>query len=141
MLDALVSGKLIRDPITKTGPSGKPFCNFLMSVAVGDESPVVVSGIAFQDVAERIVKLGKGDSLAVVGPLKPSQWADKATGELKHGLNVTAQSVLSPYDVKRRRADTDAPAQQKSPPRASYGRQDRQPEYAQADGFDDDIPF
>jgi single-strand DNA-binding protein len=30
MIDALISGKLIRDPALKTGPSGKPFCNFLL---------------------------------------------------------------------------------------------------------------
>ncbi len=53
-----------------------------MAVAVGDESPVVVSGIAFGDVAERIGKLAKGDCLAVVGALKPSQWNDKATADL-----------------------------------------------------------
>ena len=29
MIDALISGKLIRNPTTKTGPSGKPYCNFL----------------------------------------------------------------------------------------------------------------
>ncbi len=72
MIDALVSGKLIRDPTAKIGPSGKPYANFLMAVAAGDESPVVVSGIAFGDVAERIGRLAKGDSLAVVGSLKPS---------------------------------------------------------------------
>ena len=54
MIDALVSGKLIRDPSARTGPSGKPFCNFLLSVPVGDESPVVVSSIAFADVTEWI---------------------------------------------------------------------------------------
>ncbi|MCX7111424.1 MAG: single-stranded DNA-binding protein [Proteobacteria bacterium] len=103
MIDALISGKLIRDPTTKTGPSGKPYCNFLLTVFVGEESPVVVSGIAFQDVAQRIGKLGKGDALTVTGALKPSTWADKTTGETKHGLNVTVSACLSAYDVKKKR--------------------------------------
>jgi len=103
MIDALISGKLIRDPVTKTGPSGKPYCNFLLTVFVGEESPVVVSGIAFQDVAQRIGKLGKGDALTVTGALKPSTWADKTTGETKHGLNVTVSACLSAYDVKKKR--------------------------------------
>lgn len=134
MIDALIAGKLIRDPVTKTGPSGKPYCNFLLTVFTGDESPTLVSGIAFQETAERIGKLAKGDSLAVVGSLKPTQWADKATGELKHGLNVTAQAALSPYDVKRRKGATDTPGQGKPPPRAANG-----PSYA--GGFDDPLDF
>ncbi|MGH8498654.1 MAG: hypothetical protein ACRERV_07605 [Methylococcales bacterium] len=65
---------------------------------------------AIGDTAERIAKLKKGDALAVTGSLKPSTWPDKTTGEIKHGLNVTAQACLSPYDVKKRRISADAPA-------------------------------
>ena len=70
------------------------------------ESPVVVSGIAFADVAEKIAKLKKGDAIAVVGPMKPTTWTDKTSGEERHGLNITAQAALSPYDVKKRRGST-----------------------------------
>jgi single-strand DNA-binding protein len=107
MIDALISGKLVRDPIIKTGPSGKPFCNFMLAVFTGDEKPTFLSGIAFQDVAQRIGKLAKGDSLSVAGSLKPSQWTDKQTGEIKNGLNVTVSACLSAYDVKKRRLATD----------------------------------
>lgn len=142
MIDALIAGKLIRDPMTKTGPSGKPYCNFLLSVFTGDESPTLVSGIAFQDVAERIGRLSKGDSLAVTGSLKPSSWNDKATGELKHGLNVTAQAALSPYDVQRRKGATDAPAQGKTQPRAANGPRNGQGNrYPDSGGFDDPLDF
>jgi len=98
MIDALVSGKLVRDPAVKTGASGKPFCNFLLSVHTGEDDTVVVSGIAFADVAEKISRLKKGDALAVVGSLKPSTWTDKASGEERHGLNINVQAALSPYD-------------------------------------------
>jgi len=111
MIDSLISGTLIRDPQTRTGPSGKPNTNFLLSVPVGDEAPVIVSGIAFADVAEKIGRLKKGDALAVVGSLKPSTWTDKASGEERHGLNVTVQACLSAYDVKKRRGVTDSPGQ------------------------------
>ncbi|MEI7870105.1 MAG: hypothetical protein WCI11_19655, partial [Candidatus Methylumidiphilus sp.] len=47
-----------------------------------------------------------GDALTVTGALKPSTWADKATGETKHGLNVTVSACLSAYDVKKRRPAT-----------------------------------
>ena len=39
MIDALVSGKLIKDPILKTGQSGKYYCQFLLSVSVGALKP------------------------------------------------------------------------------------------------------
>jgi hypothetical protein len=103
MIDALISGKLIKDTVLKTGQSGKPYLQFLLSVSIGEPQPVVVSGIAFGETAERIAKLGKGDALSVIGGLKPSEWVDKATGETKHGLSVTVSDCLSVYQIKKRR--------------------------------------
>jgi single-stranded DNA-binding protein len=125
MIDTLISGRLIRGPAVKTGPSGKPYCNFLLSVPTGDGEPVIVSGIAFGNVAERIGRLQKGDALSVAGSLKPSEWTDKATGELKHGLNVTVSAALSAYDVKKRRGSDSKRDSQVVP----YGEQydDRPP--------------
>jgi single-strand DNA-binding protein len=109
MIDALISGTLIRDPSTRTGASGKPFCNFLLSAPVGgDEPAAMVSGIAFAEAAEKIGRLKKGDALSVVGGLKPTTWQDKATGETRHGLNITVQACLTAYDVKKRRGGTEA---------------------------------
>ena len=119
MLDALISGKLIRDPTAKTGQSGKPYCNFLLSVHVGDEQPVIVSGIAFGDVADRIGKLKKGDAVAVIGMLKPSTWNDKTTGEIKTGLSVTVSAALSVYDVAKRRK---RPGEPQAAPASSFGQ-------------------
>jgi len=104
MIDAIVSGKLIKDPALKVGPSGKNYCNILLSVATGDPQPCVISGISFGDLAERISRLKKGDALSACGALKPSEYTDKA-GEIKHGLNLTVSDVLTAYDVKKRRAE------------------------------------
>jgi single-stranded DNA-binding protein len=116
MLDALVSGKLIRDPELKTGKSGKPYVNFMLSVSTGDPENIVVTGIAFEAMAERLAQLKKGDSLSVAGGLKQTEWPDKTTGETKHGLSITVNQVLSVYDIKRRRPKTEqAPAHQGQP--------------------------
>jgi hypothetical protein len=73
MIDALISSTLIRDPSTRTGASGKPFCNFLLSAPVGgDEPAAMVSGIAFADAAEKIGRLKKGDALSGLGVRIPS---------------------------------------------------------------------
>ena len=103
MIEALISGKLIRESILKIGASGKSYCNVLLSVSVGDPQPIVLGGIAFGETAERIVKLGKNDAISVTGSLKPSEWTNTATGELHHGLSITINSVLTPYDAKKRR--------------------------------------
>jgi single-strand DNA-binding protein len=104
MIDALISGKLIRDTALKTSATGTMYCQFLLSVSTGEPEPTVVSGMAFGEVAERIDLLRKGDPLAVVGSLKPTEWNDKSTGELRRGLSITANNSLSPYDIKKRKA-------------------------------------
>ncbi|MDP2099125.1 MAG: single-stranded DNA-binding protein [Methylobacter sp.] len=103
MIEALVSGKMIKDAELKTGAKST-YCNFLVSVDINEPDRAVVSCIAFNEAAERIAKLKKGDAVTVIGALKPSQWTDKATGQTKHGLNVTVSSCLSVYDLKQRKA-------------------------------------
>lgn len=107
MIDALISGKLIRDPQLKTGPSGKNYCQFLI-VSTESDVQTIIGGIAFVDIAERIAKLKKGDALSVTGSLNTSEWIDKTTGETKHGLNIVVNNALSIYDIKKRRPTQDA---------------------------------
>jgi single-stranded DNA-binding protein len=117
MLDCLCSGKLIRDPELKTGKSGKPYANFMLSVSVGDAENIIMTGIAFEGVAERLAQLKRGDSVSVAGPLKPTEY--EKNGEVKHGLSITVNQVLSIYDIKRRRPKTESgqqsPAHQGQP--------------------------
>jgi single-strand DNA-binding protein len=130
MIDCLLSGRLIRDPMLQAGKSGKPFCQFLLTVPVQDSEPVVISGIAFSETAQRIALLKKGDALSIVGSLKPSEWQDKNTGETKHGLSITASNSLSVYDIQKRRKPAPEPDQAGKP---SHGDQDMP--------FDDPLSF
>lgn len=91
MIDALVSGKLIRDPMMKTSQSGKPYCNFM----IGAEENIIVSGVAFGETGDRIGSMTKGQPLAVMGGIKPSSWNDKSTGDTKLGLNITVSTMLN----------------------------------------------
>lgn len=105
MIESLIMGKLFKDIELKKSSKQTLYCNFMLSVLVGDQKPILVSGIAFNDQAEKIARFKKGDSLSVVGSLKPNQWPDKTTGEIKHGLTLTVQDLLSVYDLKKRRND------------------------------------
>ncbi|WP_262965159.1 single-stranded DNA-binding protein [Methylobacter psychrophilus] len=104
MIDALIAGKLIKTPELRTGKTGNHFTQFLLAVATGEDQPTIISGIAFADTAEKIARLQKGDSLAVIGSLKPTEWIDKNTGETKHGLSIVTNNSLSPYDIKKRKS-------------------------------------
>lgn len=140
MLDVLISGKLLRDPVTRVGPSGKPFCTALLRVPVDREDAVLANVIAFQDMAEGLGQLRAGDAVSLAGSAKLNEWRGQ-DGELKHGLSVTVSGLLSAYDVKKRRATrNDTPAR---PVLQDQGRAAAAP-VADADEsppFDDDIPF
>jgi single-stranded DNA-binding protein len=113
MLDALVSGRLIKRPELKTSGKGTPYCNLLVSVSTGESENTAITGVAFNDIAERLSKLDKGDSVSLAGALKPSEWVDKTTGQTKHGLSITVNQSLSVYDIKKRRPKSEqAPAHQ-----------------------------
>ena len=86
MIDALISGKLIRDPQVRTSANGNQYVQFLMSVSShGEADTQVMSGIGFDEaVVDKINLLKKGDSLCVVGSLKQTEWQDKNTNEITH---------------------------------------------------------
>ncbi len=105
MIDSLVSGKLARDPTVKTGPNGQVYVNFL--VAVDNDNSISVSGIAFNEEADHIGRLRKGDLLSVAGYLEPSTWKDEATGEERQGLKIIVSALWSANDVKKCRPATE----------------------------------
>lgn len=144
-LDVLLSGKLIRDPTTKTGPSGKPYTTALVRVAVGTkgEESHMVSVIAFQEEGERLGRLRGGDAVSVAGSAKPTVWTKD--GEPRPGLDVVATAILTAYDARKRRGDTDTAP---NPARRSAGNGGRSERYsgrqAPGQGYgagDDGIPF
>jgi single-stranded DNA-binding protein len=113
ILNVLVSGKLIKDPVSRIGSSGKPFTTALLRVDTGEEEQMLVSVIAFQESAEKLGRLKAGDGVAIAGSAKLSSWEKE--GEVKHGLSVTASAVLSAYDVKRRRGGDEKDKPDRAP--------------------------
>jgi len=110
MLSALVQGKLVSDPEQRTGASGKPFATVRLSFAQDNAEPALASLIAFGEVAERLLRLRKGDPLAVVGRGSVGAWADKTTGEPRAGLRLVAEQILTPYQIAQRRKSQEGAA-------------------------------
>jgi single-stranded DNA-binding protein len=100
-ITALITGKLLADPKQRTGQSGKAFTTAKVLAGSEDES-VFASVIAFGVSAQQLATLSKGDTVALVGRTKPKAWA--RDGEMKCGLDVVADQLLTPYHVKRKRA-------------------------------------
>jgi single-strand DNA-binding protein len=83
----------------KTGRSGTLWTVFSVGVTIGstDDGKELLQWLrvsAFAETAERVAAtFKKGDRCYVEGSLKLDTWNDKATGEPKHGLNVSAFKV------------------------------------------------
>ncbi len=109
MLSVLCSGRLVRDPQTRTGKGGKPYTTGLIACPIeavneGDNDRVLVSCIAFGPAAEALVALGKGDDVSVAGQarlrvetakwirskLKPRKFGDilQHAGDSDQPLNI-----------------------------------------------------
>lgn len=112
-ITALISGKLIADPDRRTSSSGKAFTTARLAAGTDDES-VLCSVIAFGHVGEQLAALAKGDSLAMVGRTKPKAWTDRE-GQLRAGLDVVADQVLTAYHVRRKRQAMSPPDQEPPP--------------------------
>ena len=102
MLSVLASGTLVADPKPRTSASGKSFATALLRVPAEDSDALLVSVIAFAPYAvAAILALSRGDSAAIAGRAKLSEWTKD--GEVRHGLSVTADRVLTAYQAGRAR--------------------------------------
>ncbi|HEX7687710.1 MAG TPA: single-stranded DNA-binding protein [Burkholderiaceae bacterium] len=98
---ALVTGKLLKAPTTRSGRSGDPFTLATMKAAT-DDGDLLVNLIGFGLAGEILAKLGVGDALSVTGRAKLNHWTAN-DGQERHGLNVVVDGVLTPYQVNVRK--------------------------------------
>jgi hypothetical protein len=103
VIDALLQGKLLSAPTTRTAKNGKPFALARMRVSAADGAYHFVSVIAFEAFAvASLMALTNNDSVAIAGELSIKTYQDK-NGETKVGLDLTAHAIISQYDVQRKR--------------------------------------
>ncbi len=124
MLSALASGQIVRAPKTGTSASGTRWCNTTIRCATGQDREgaaltAFVNVLAFGETAEQLSRLGQGDSISVQGPLKPTEYQTK-DGEARHGLEIIANALLTPYQLRKRRGYAERAPAGKSAPSAPY---------------------
>lgn len=128
-IDALVAGKLWKNPEERRSSAGKTFVTANVRAADGDGEALFVNVVAFSDSAKAaLLALEDGDSVSLAGTLKIGTY-EARDGAVKPNVSMVAQQVLTTYHVARKRkAVADAPN--------SESRVAREPALA-----DDSIPF
>lgn len=111
MIDALVTGKLIKAPESRTTKTGKPYATARMRVTTDQTNSALCSVVAFDpDAVAALLALNAGDAVSVAGPLKVSTWQDRE-GNAQPGLDLVADRVLSVYAIRKQRAAAGGGAQ------------------------------
>lgn len=132
---ALVTGVLTQIPVSRTTSKGGTMATGSLAVqASADGKPAYVGLLAFNDLAETLLQLDKGDAISVRGRMELNRWTSN-TGEQREGWQVIADALL-PGPGKSPRART-APRATKSPTQTAHWLQD-QPE---PPPFDDEALF
>jgi len=103
MLDVLIGGVMIKDPVSRVGKSGKEYATFFVRAPCDGEDAVLVSAIVFSpEPVAQVLALGKGDAVSFAGSAKLTNWT-KADGSVHHGIGVTVSQILSSYHVQKKR--------------------------------------
>lgn len=109
MLNALASGQIVRTPKHGTSASGTRWANTTIRCSTGTDKEgaalaAFITVVCFGDVADTLAKMGQGDAISVQGGLKQTEYT-RDDGEVRHGLEVVAQAILTPYAIKQKRGD------------------------------------
>lgn len=112
MIDALIQGKLLKDPEARQTKAGKPYATARMRVPTTDPAVTIfASVVAFDpEAVAALLALGAGDAVSVAGPLKVGVWTDN-NGNTYPTLDVVADRVLSVYAIRKQRRAAGGGAQ------------------------------
>lgn len=112
MIDALIAGRLHAKPVQRTGrESGRTFTTAKLVATVGDGESQFINIIAFStEIQATLLALDAGDAVAVAGPMTAKAYMHN--NEPRPSLDLVAQRVLSPYQLKHKRREVAAEGQQ-----------------------------
>jgi single-stranded DNA-binding protein len=101
-LFVLATGTLVSDPIRRSGAKGD-FATASLRVAT-DEGAILVSVIAFSDLASQLLTYQQGSAVAISGRARLSEWVGR-DGTEHHGLSLVADQIAGA--AAARRADAE----------------------------------
>jgi|694.fasta_scaffold68976_5 single-strand DNA-binding protein len=145
MFNVLISGKLSKPPKSGTGKNGQPYCTASLRVPVqgqreDEPDAVFASVIAFGEDAEKLGRLLQGDAVSVSGSARLSHW--EKDGRAMTGLNVTASAILSAYELRKRRGESNERNEFRAYLPSTSGMARQQPAIFDAPGdFNDELAF
>jgi single-stranded DNA-binding protein len=114
-LHMLATGTLLAAPLRREGRQGD-FATATIRVQTQD-APILVSIIAFGEIADQLLSLGKGDAVSIAGRAKLSAWTGHDGAE-RHGLSIVAEQIASARPLRKADAATrGAHPQQRAPVR------------------------
>lgn len=114
MINALLAGQLASQPKSGISASGVTWANCVIRCPVGnnretgDAEVAFVSLACFGTEAEKLARMDRGDAISATGNIKQSSYTKD--GVERHGLSMTASAILTAYQVKRRRGNSDGKA-------------------------------
>ena len=116
MIRVSVYGRLGSDLVKRETRTGKPMVTGSLAVSAGrpdaDEETQWFNLIAFGRAAEDLVRHGKGDLIACMGPLYRNRYTAH-DGQEREGWSLTVESIMSARTVRpgggRKRAETAKP--------------------------------
>jgi single-stranded DNA-binding protein len=135
MLSALATGQIVRAPKHGTSASGTRWANATMRCSTGTDREgaaltAFIAIAAFNAQADQLAKLGQGDAVSVTGPLKQTQYT-RDDGEVRHGLEIVANGILTPYQVRQKRGDDQGkPSGKANTTRVSHSGREQNQAYA-----------
>jgi single-strand DNA-binding protein len=145
----ILAGRLTRDPELSYLPSGTPLCKMGLAVSrfyktqdgERKEDVTFLQVTAWNKLAEFCGQyLKKGRPVLIEGSLRSNEWEDKATGQKRSMIEVTARSVQQ-LDWEDRGGSGGGGGAAGSSQREPVGApQQRQPAYEEPPP-EDDIPF
>ncbi|MEX3962694.1 single-stranded DNA-binding protein [Paraburkholderia sp. EG286B] len=104
MIDGLIAGQLVGEPQHRRSGNGNPYLLVRLRVPQGDAPALFAAVFVFDaEAREQLMACGPGDSVCVAGSIKVDIWKPD-DGEPRVNLTVTANALVTPYHVRRRRA-------------------------------------
>ena len=87
-MDISIAGNIGQDPVLRFGQSGKAFCTLSVAVTTGRDDTKETQ--CFDDLAEQMAELPKGQRVLVKGRMKQDKWQDKESGQNRSKMCIYA---------------------------------------------------